>query len=89
MANRTDTQWQVEFAGTLAQRRKLYQERRLKNGIEAGRVIKRMREETGLTKESNANGDQASAWKVRFQGGSHYSDSAKNIQQVQEQLQCC
>jgi hypothetical protein len=71
MANRTDTQWQVEFAGTLAQRRKLYQERRLKNGIEAGRVIKRMREETGLTKESNANGDQASAWKVRFQGGSH------------------
>jgi hypothetical protein len=65
MANRTDTQRQDDFAGTLEQRRKLYQERRLKNGIEAGNVIKRMREKTGLTKESNAPGAQASAWNVR------------------------
>jgi hypothetical protein len=64
MANRTDTQRQADFTGTLEERRKLYQERRLKNGIKADRVITKMREESGLGDANTTNNDLVSAWKV-------------------------
>jgi hypothetical protein len=68
---------QQDFAGTLKERRMLYQERRDVQGQESSRLIKRMREETGL---ENLDTDAAAPAAVRVLSCLNLPDRLQNGQ---------
>jgi hypothetical protein len=60
--NQTGNTGQMDFKGTLKERRMKYQDRREVQGQDTSRLIKRMREESGLEHEDPNYTKPAAVW---------------------------